>query len=136
MTHAENNPLTHSELAIFTGDLERFRHSMIRTVIYTPGVQYLAQRGGAYWLIDEIAFAIAGGKISRAGRHDSRVLDLHFWKLVVKADQSAVLTARVDNGVRPFVRQTIDYTDFPLDEIEIWAAFDGEHWTLYLPSEH
>ncbi|MEE9311985.1 MAG: hypothetical protein V3V10_06170 [Planctomycetota bacterium] len=45
-------PITASELKRelrqFTGDLERFRHRINRRVIYTPGVQHLAERTGAY----------------------------------------------------------------------------------------
>lgn len=132
-----NQPrLTHADLRQFTGDLERFRHPLARGVIYTPGVRYLAERGGAYWLIDEMAFAIAGGEAARAGKSDPRVLDLHFWRLEVREDRSAELTARADSGVKPFVVRPIPWTDFPLDHIEVWAGFDGQYWTLYLPSEH
>src|SRR5262249_19021920 len=63
-----NTPLTHADLQHFTGDLERFRHPLARKVIYTPGVQFLAERGHAYWLIDEIALAIASGEVAAAGR--------------------------------------------------------------------
>jgi hypothetical protein len=49
---------------------------------------------------------------------------------------SAVLTARKDSGLPALVTQEIEYTDFPLDEIEIWAGDNGEGYTLYLPSEH
>lgn len=132
----EETKLTHADLRQFTGDLERFRHPLARGVIYTPGVQYLAERAGAYWLIDEIAFAIAGGEIARAGKSDPRVLDLHFWRLEVREDRSAELTAWADSGVKPFVVRTIPWTDFPLDHIDVWAGYDGQHWTLYLPSEH
>jgi hypothetical protein len=128
--------LTHAELLQFTGDLERFRHPLARGVIYTPGVRFLAERAGAYWLIDEMAFAIAGGEMAKAGRCDPRVLDLHFWRLEVREDRSADLTARADSGVEPFLTRRIPWTDFPLDHIEVWAGFDGRYWTLYLPSEH
>ncbi|MBK9118176.1 MAG: hypothetical protein IPM18_01030 [Phycisphaerales bacterium] len=131
-----NTPLTHADLRQFTGDLDRFRHPLARGVIYTPGVQYLAERAGAYWLIDEIALAIAGGAVAKAGKSDDRVLSLHFWKLEVREDRTAELTARADDGVPPFVSKVIPWTDFPLDAVSIWAGFDGRHWTLYLPSEH
>lgn len=131
-----NTPLTHADLRQFTGDLDRFRHPLARGVIYTPGVQYLAERAGAYWLIDEIALAIAGGDVAKAGRSDGRVLSLHFWKLEVREDRSAELTARADNDVPPFLSRRIPWTDFPLDYVDVWAGFDGQHWTLYLPSEH
>jgi hypothetical protein len=131
-----NTPLTHADLRQFTGDLDRFRHPLARGVIYTPGVQYLAERAGAYWLIDEIALAIAGGDVARAGQSDDRVLSLHFWKLEVREDRSAALTARADSDVPPFLSRRIPWTDFPLDYLDVWAGFDGQHWTLYLPSEH
>lgn len=131
-----DTPLTHADLRQFTGELERFRHPLARGVIYTPGVRYLANRGGAYWLIDEIALAIAGGDVARAGRTDERVLSLHFWRLEVRADRSATLTARADDGVPPFVTRHISWTDFPLDHVDVWAGYDGRYWTLYLPYEH
>lgn len=128
--------LTHADLGQFTGDLERYRHSLARNVIYTPGVQFLAERAGAYWLLDEIALALAGGEVDKAGEIDGRVLGLHFWKLQVHEARSAVLTARADDGVTPFITKPIPWTDFPLDHVDVWAGFDGRHWTLYLPSEH
>lgn len=131
-----NTPLSHADLQRFSGDLERFRHPLARRVIYTPGVRFLAERGSAYWLVDEIALAIAGGEIARAGRHDERVLRLHFWRLEVRPDRSAELTARADSDIPPFVARTIPWTDFPLDHVDIWAGYDGTYWTLYLPSEH
>lgn len=131
-----NTPLTHHDLRQFTGDLERFRHPLARRVIYTPGIQYLAEQAGAYWLIDEIALAIAGDELGRAGKTDPRVLEIHFWRLEVQADQSAELTARADTGVPPFITRHIPWTDFPLTHVDIWAGYDGRNWTLYLPSEH
>ncbi len=131
-----DTPLTHADLCQFTGDLERFRHPLARGVIYTPGIRYLASRGGAYWLIDEIALAIAGGDVAKAGRTDERVLSLHFWRLEVREDRSATLTARADDGVPPFVTRHVPWTDFPLDHVDVWAGYDGRYWTLYLPSEH
>ncbi|MGD9790584.1 MAG: DUF6876 family protein [Phycisphaerales bacterium] len=130
------NTLTHADLRQFTGDLERFRHPLARAVLYTPGIQYLAERAQAYWLIDEIALAIAGGEVARAGQRDPRVLDLHFWKLEVRQDRSAELTARADSDVPPFLTRGIPWTDFPLDHVDVWAGHDGRRWTLYLPSEH
>lgn len=98
-----------------------------------PGVRHLA---GAYWLIDEITLALAGPELKAAAATDPRLLSLHFWSLTVSADRSAVLAARADSDVPPFVSSLIPWTDFPLDRIDIWAGFDGERWTLYLPSEH
>ena len=32
--------------------------------------------------------------------------------------------------------QTLDYTDFPLDEFTLFACWDGSHWVAMLPSEY
>ena len=131
----ETQRLTHADLQQFTGDLERYFHPLNRNVIYTPGVKYLAEAGQAYWLIDAVASYFGSSVMKAAMQKDSRLRSMQFWRLTV-SDQSAVLIAEADAGEEPFVRQEIPYTDFPLDKVEIWAGFDGNRWTLYLPSEH
>jgi hypothetical protein len=141
-THTTQEPagrlplaLTHADLHQFTGDLERYRHPLSPQVIYTPGVRYVAEKGHAYWLIDAIASYFGSPVMREAMRIDPRIRDMQFWRLHVNGGK-AVLVAEADAGEEPFIRQEIPYTDFPLDAIDIWAGFDGTHWTLYLPSEH
>jgi hypothetical protein len=139
LNEKENKTMTtfnHDQLRQFTGDVIRFRHSLNRCVIYTPGVRFVAQEGGAYWLIDEIAILLGSDQLKNAVSQDPRIGSLHFWKLNVNEDHSAILTATADSDVAPFIVREIPLTDFPLDHIDIWAGFDGIHWTLYLPSEH
>ncbi len=136
MNESKQPRLTHADLKQFSGDLDRYQHSLNRRVIYTPGVQFLAERGGAYWLIDAIASYFGDPKMSRAMARDDRLRSLQFWRLKVLDNQSATLTMRADSGEKPAITQEIPYTDFPLERIDIWAGFDGERWTLYLPSEH
>jgi hypothetical protein len=125
-----------AELRQFTGDLERYRHPLNRRLLYTPGVQFLAEAAGAYWLIDSVASWLGTRRYQAAALADPRIHDLHFWKLVVRESRAATLTARVDSDVEPFITQEIEFTDFCLESIDLWCACDGEHWTLYLPSEH
>ena len=132
----EKKPLTHQDLRQFTGDLTRYRHWMNRRVIYTPGVKHLASQAEAYWLVDAIASHFGGQEMIRASQRDMRLDSMQFWRLDVLDDHSAVLSARADAGEEPFITRLIDYTDFPLNYVDIWAGYDGEHWTLYLPSEH
>lgn len=121
----------------FTGSFERYRHQINRRVIYTPGVKYLAETAGAYWLIDAIASWIGSHTFNQALEKDERVQWLHFWRLNVDQEQStAVLTAVPDSGEAAFITQKVPFTDFPLNETCLWAGFDGHHWVLYLPSEH
>jgi len=130
------SPLTHEDLRRFTGDLDRYRHPLHPRVIYTPGVRHLAENGGAYWLLDAIASYIGSAPLRRAILRDDRLARLQFWRLEVAEDASAELTCRADQGQAPAIRQSIPFTDFPLERVEVWAGFDGTHWTLYLPSEH
>jgi len=44
--------LSKSDLAQFTGSENWYRHGINRNVLYTEGVQYVAEHGGAHWLLD------------------------------------------------------------------------------------
>ena len=128
--------LNQSDLHQFQGDLERFRHSLNPVVIYTPSIQYLAEKGEAYWLIDAIVSWIGSVEFNEAKARDARINYMHFWTLEVGEGSTAKLIAKADSPDEPFIVQEIPFTDFPLSRISIWAGFHGEHWTLYLPSEH
>ncbi len=137
MTNQENqHPLTQAELREFTGDDIRYRHAFARSVIYTPGVKHLAERASAYWLLDDIAILTVSRELKRAAVKNPLVADMQFWILTVAQDQTALLTCGDGNKGHPVYSQRIPFTDFPLPSVEVWAAFDGQHWTLYLPSEH
>jgi hypothetical protein len=110
------------ELGYFTGDLERYRH-WSRRLIYTPGIQHLAERAGAYWLIDLIASWQLKPEVARE--------NFQVWTLVVRPDRTATATATGDEQ-KMLTSQDISYTDFPLTDIAVWLI-DG---TLMLPSEY
>ncbi|MEO1616670.1 MAG: DUF6876 family protein [Planctomycetota bacterium] len=128
--------LTQEDLNHFTGDLVRYRHPLNRKVIYTPGIRHVAEEGEAYWLIDAIASWIGSPQFNGAAANDYRIGEMHFWLLGTSWGGGAELTARADADELAFIKQAIAFTDFPMRRIDIWSAFDGEHWTLYLPSEH
>lgn len=125
------------ELQLFCGDLVRIRHPLNRSVIYTPGVKHLAEKAEAYWLIDAIASWIGSPQFIEAGESSPAILEWHVWELNVEQPNcSATLHAEQDSYIEPFIVQHLEFTDFPLNKIQVWAGFDGELWTLYLPSEH
>lgn len=131
------SPLSHSDLRHFTGSLERFRHPLNPRVIYTPGVRFLAEQAGAYWLLDVIASYVGSEIMKQAVVDDDRLAFMQFWRLDVLNDSGmAVVSCSADSSEDPAISQVIHFTDFPLDHVDVWAAFNGEHWTLYLPSEH
>ena len=68
--------LSESDLRQFTGSETWYKHALVPGIVYTDGARYVAQAGGAYWLLDEIALANA---------HEPKVKREEFqsWKLVV-----------------------------------------------------
>ena len=92
-------------LAQFTGSQNFYRHGLVREVLYTEGVQYVADTAGAHWLLDEIA--LAQRHIIPLKREDFQV-----WDLKVNADQTATLTCGDGNG-REVYSKPILFTDFP-----------------------
>lgn len=116
--------LSESDLRQFTGTETWFRHPLNRKILYTEGIQYVAEQGGAYWLLDEIALIQP---------HDPKVAAEVFqvWKLTVRADRTATLACDDGNGNIVFTKE-LEYTDFPLDEIKVYFTDN----TILLPSEY
>ena len=116
--------LTTNALRTFTGTEHWYHHPLARNVLYTDGARYVAEQGGAYWLLDEIALAQRFLPAVAA-------VEFQLWKLTVQADRSARLICEDGNGGVVFSK-TIDYTDFPLPEIDLYFT-DG---VILLPSEY
>ncbi len=118
------NPFTPDELARFTGSEERYRHAVNRNVLFTEGVMYLADRTGAYWLLDEIALT---------QHYDGCVYGESFqiWTLQVNADCTGRLVCDAGDGDVLYSRG-IPLADFPGQGITLWFT-DG---TILLPSEY
>ena len=119
-----------SDLEQFRGGDTRYMH-WTRRLVYTEGVQYMAEKGGAYWLID----AIASYQNHKRIRTNPMLRDFQLWELKVRVkneQRAATLTMRADSDQGTIIRQRIEYTDFPLDYIRLYVEGD----TLLLPSEH
>lgn len=116
--------LTLSDLNQFSGGSEHFyRHALKRDVIYTEGVKYLAEHGGAYWLLDKIA-TLQTPKILKCE-------PFQVWKLTVNEDQSARLSCE-DGNDREIYCERLEWTDFPLASITLWFCDN----TILLPVEY
>jgi len=115
--------LTKTDLAHFTGTEQIYRHWLVRHIVYTDGVQHVAEAGDAYWLVDKIACAQLEPHI--------RAQEFQLWMLTVNADLSADLVCTDGNGATVSTER-IDYTDFPLPEIKFYVA----NSTILLPSEY
>jgi len=122
MTHTTK--LTAINLRQFTGSENWYRHGINRNVLFTDGAKFVADEGGAYWLLDTIAIC---------QRHDKRAANEEFqvWKLKVNEDRTASLVCD-DGNDNLIYTQHIEYTDFPLDEITLYFVNN----VIHLPSEY
>jgi hypothetical protein len=123
---ATKNIITQSDLEQFIGTENWYRHGLVRNVTFTDGVKFLAENAGAFWLVDEVAFA----------QHNKKVRGEEFqvWTLtrdVGELKSGATLTCDDGNGNVVFTKR-IPFTDFPLAEIKLY--FEGG--VILLPSEH
>lgn len=117
------------DLAQFTGTEQWYRHGMVRSVFYTAGVQYLAEKAGAYWLLDLIAMA-------QRSKPRVRAEGFQVWKLTrTKGKNSCIVTCDDGNGHIVY-RQCIPFTDFPLETITLYCVQDGPSWVVMLTSEY
>lgn len=102
--------ITHNDLAQFTGTERWYRHSLMCTITYTDGVQFLAEKASAYWLIDKIATLQLEPKIKRE--------EFQVWKLNVTGSKATLVCE--DGNDNAVYSEKIDFTDFPLDEITLF----------------
>jgi hypothetical protein len=114
--------LRHEDLSQFTGSENWYQHSLLKSVFYTDGAKYVAQRGKAYWLLDLIASAQCVKKVKQE--------EFQVWTLKVN-DHKGVITADDGDG-RVIYSQKIEFTDFPLDEIKFYFV----NSIILLPSEY
>lgn len=94
-------------------------------VLLTDGAKYIADACDAYWLMDVIASHLPsvddGFAIAMLGHFSDK------WEFKIIDD---IPTTRM------YAAQTIEWTDFPLDEIKLYVTYDGENWVIMLPSEY
>ena len=116
--------LSPADLRQFTGTEKWYRHALNWDVLFTEGSKYVADIGGAHWLLDLIALA---------QRYDKRVRGQPFqvWALSVGLDHSAKITVE-DGNYNLLSTHKLAYTDFPAAGITLFFSNN----TIYLPSEH
>lgn len=114
-----------ADLQQFTGTDHYYKYMF--NVVLTDGTKYLADRAGAYWLMDVVASFQTAKKVACE----------HFqtWNLNVQDDKKATVVADDGNG-NVIARQKIPYTDFPLRSQRLYLVNDGRYRVLMLPSEY
>ena len=113
-----------------------FHKHWLTGIYYTDGVDFVANKAGAYWLIDAIASHQMTAKVLKE--------EFQVWTLRCLDDlfsnRSGVLTMDDGNDAPPLVTQVIEYTDFPLDTFRFYledGSLDGvtRCKILMLPNE-
>lgn len=113
-----------NNLAQFTGTTAY--HRILPIVVVTDGVKYLIEHAECHWLtqlfglhlidvdFNDNAFTVC--KLQRRGRRAKAVIE-------------------DGNGVA-LAWQGVDWTDFPLTSITLYAVWSEHYWVLMLPSEY
>ena len=112
-----------SQLRQFTGSENWYRHSINPEVLYTDGAKFVAEQGGAYWLLDIIASSQCVPVV--------KAEEFQVWKLLVNMDRTAMVY-REDGNNNVVYSQSIPYTDFPLFNLMLYFA----NQVIHLPSEY
>jgi hypothetical protein len=104
------------ELSLFHSTTEYHKHLFPgkSPLLITDGCQYIRDKCNAYWLFDAI--------LSYQCEKILKYINFQIWELKrLKVDLSWQLTCREDTGIKPLIRQPIEFSDFPIDYIKIWV---------------
>lgn len=116
-----------SNLRDFHGTSEYHKHLFPgkTPILLTDGCKYVRDACKAYWLFDAI--------LSYQCNKELKGINFQVWELKrLKVDLSWLLTCREDTSIKPIIRQSIQFSDFPLDYIKIWVIDK----VALLPSEY
>ena len=100
-------------------------HRVLPRLVITDGVEYLATKANSYWLVTLIYSHLVTKPI-----HSEFVVA----RLVVSGKTANLV---LDDGNDQVIsEQHIEYTNFPLDEVEIYCSYQDRYWVLLLASEY
>jgi hypothetical protein len=117
-----------SSLAQFYGSDSLTRWSPLTRSLLSDGALYLAENAGAYWLFDAIDSHLTT-------RGANALTEFTVARLHRLPNDAAELTLDDGNG-NIYATQRIEFTDFPLAEIKLYACYNGAGWTHLLPGEY
>lgn len=120
-----NKSQIETELSQFTGT-EGY-HRYMGNLLLTDGAKYFAKVCEAFWLLDIIFSIQTNSEIMKQ--------EMQICSLKMNGETSACVDI-TDGDKRVLHTQEIPFTDFPLDEITIWAILQGQHRVILLPSEY
>ena len=115
------------QLKEFHGTAEYHKHLFPgkSPIILTDGCKYVRDACNAFWLFDAI--------LSYQCEKILKGINFQIWELKrLKKDLSWLLTCREDSDKKPIIKQSIEFSDFPVDYIKIWVIDK----VALLPSEY
>ena len=110
--------INQSDLNQFSGSENWYRHS--KRLIYTDGISFVAEKAGAYWLIDLIA------------SYQPVAEEFQVW--ILKKSGHGYVVECSDGNDNIVIKQDLEYTDFPEENMPFKMYYCNE--TLMLPSEY
>lgn len=113
-----------SSLQQFTGTTTY--HKLYPKIILTDGAKFLAEQANCFWLMDIYASHLLCAI--------DEVETFTCLSMVVEEHQANIIIED-GNGV-VLAMQTIEFTDFPLSQMKLFACFDGTYWVIMLTSEY
>ena len=111
-------------LSQFTGTTQYYR--VLPTFVVTDGVKDLMDEAECYWLAELYGLHLV----------DISFNDEPFTVLKLKRVGEGARIVIEDGNGKTLSYQGLDYTDFPMDEITLFASWSGEFWVAMLPSEY
>jgi hypothetical protein len=112
----------------FTGTESYTRHNPFggNGLLLTDGAKFLAEKAECWWLFDAIC------SYQPRCQKDEMLRDIQFWTLTIhNQNKRGQLICERDSG-DVAIRQGIEFTDFPLDEIKLYV----QNGVVLLPSEY
>jgi len=119
----------------FHGSERVTRHALMSRMLMTEGILFLREHAEAYWLVDAIASHLMTNRKLRMEPFQVWTFQRNGEDVALPNRPHMLTAANGHDGSKPIASQEIELTDFPLDEIKLFAEFDGEAWILMLPGE-
>lgn len=110
-----------TQLQNFHGTAEYHEHvSISQTLLLTDGAHFIREECSAYWLFDIIA------------SYQDNLARLNFQVWIFQREENHCEVRCEDGDDTVIIRQQIEFSDFPLEEIKLWKVDS----VILLPSEY
>lgn len=106
----------------FTGTEQYHRSGFVKV---TDGIAYMAEKCGAWWLVDIVGNYQASPELKAEEFREFQLWRVEHADAVMFDDKTIpahwVVTCRADSDREPVIKQIIEYSDFPLDVFEFYC---------------